>query len=193
MRICVDGDNAPGANTKGINKLSDIDKVIVFYASNNKYYCAEANREKLLANANCEVEFRSIPAGDCAVDIAIAMYAAQAVLTQEPQIMVLVSEDKHFGIIARQAQSMSKDWLIAQESNIENALHKYRLPEAGSLYEFHEYLVRLYGYNAGTDLYKKLGDQFKRQENKKTNEKKHVKTVDLIRTKLFPQFYKSMH
>ena len=75
MIVIIDGDNSPGTNVKKLGRLDENDRVIIYYASDNGFFQKETNRNSLIEGTRCSIDFKCVPAGNCAVDLAVAMDA----------------------------------------------------------------------------------------------------------------------
>ncbi|MBQ3281157.1 MAG: hypothetical protein IJH41_02000 [Eubacterium sp.] len=167
--IIVDGDNAPGMNTRKINELDARDRLIIYYASDNKYYLNEVNRELLKQKAKCPIEFKVVKNGNCAVDFAVAMDLAVLLSIETEGTAALISEDKHFGTIADHAYKINNKWLVVRASTVEEVIKHYKFLESTSPAELHESLVKLFGPHHGASFYRRLKEMFR--EKNQLNEK----------------------
>lgn len=168
MIVMVDGDNAPGANINGINRLESTDTVYIYYASDNKYFKRTEKQEAIRKMSKCSVDFTSIPAGSNAVDFAIAMDLRAIADNCPSEIIILVSDDKHFGMIMARAKDTTNSTSIYQVSDIEEAAKRYKMLESSSLQELHKYLSRSFGQEKGCEFYRKLDEFFAQKHLTKT-------------------------
>lgn len=95
----VDGDNSPKERIKGIEWLSENDKVYIFYADTNTYYTKDKNRRDIELTTKAKIQFEKTGTGKNATDFAIAVHAAMALDAAEDESLFLVSGDKHFTTI----------------------------------------------------------------------------------------------
>lgn len=156
MIIFIDGDNSPGNKTERSNELDTNDLLTVVYAANNTYYKSDKNRQKLVINSGCTVNFHAVEAGSNAADLAIAMDAARTAEDYQRGIMVLVSDDKHIKIIASQLQKEYPDMFIVQVSTLGEAVDSYKILEVSSLQGLQQRLNRMFGERYGYAFYQKL-------------------------------------
>lgn len=160
MVLLIDGDNGPGVNTRNMDQLSEADKAVIFYASDNKYYAKESNRSALTENTRCKVEFKCIAAGNCAVDLAVAMDVAVLLSSSPGTTVVLVSNDKHFGTIAKLACRQFTDSSIVKAANVLEAVNRYRILELKNLGDVYSWLTYTLGDVKGREIYNKLDALF---------------------------------
>ena len=160
MTIFIDGDNGPGTNTKNIEQLRKSDRVILFYASDNKYYLKDSNKKALAEAAVCSIEFKCVEAGNCAVDLAVAMELAAMLSGVPNKIIVLVSKDKHFGIISRLATQRFTKCYVVQATTVDEAINKYRILELENLAEMHNWMTYTLGEEKGKEVYSKAEQLF---------------------------------
>lgn len=161
MIIFVDGDNSPGRRTTGSAALSPDDKLFVYYCSNNTYYKSSKNRELLQKEAGCHVEFIATDTMNNSADFAIAIDAGISSFTAvEHQIIVLISEDKHFQTIGNYIQTINPDVTVRIEKNIHDAVLRCKFYELRSLNALQSYLEELYGESAGVSFYEYLESLF---------------------------------
>ena len=160
MIIVVDGDNSPGSNVNGIKRMSDKDSVVIYYASDNQYYRKGENRAAIYKDTVCTIEFKEIPAGNCAVDLAVAMDMDGMCMKAAGAPIILISNDKHFGIIVKLASAKYKKSRIFQASSIKDALKKYRIVEIDDLVELNNWLIYTFGSEIGSQLYRRIDTLF---------------------------------
>ncbi len=163
----VDGDNNPPAGTEGIEKLTEEDEVIVFYAKNNTYYGKAAKRDNLTAAAKCRLRFAEVAPGKDAVDFAIAIEAAKlcAQEADEDAICLFVSRDKHFDIVQRQLQSQfGKDRILKRVESIADGVSRYFLFKISEQNDLKLLLRRQYGKVQGEWLYHRIRECEKPQK-----------------------------
>ena len=175
MFLIVDGDNAPGENVSKINELEERDKVIVYYASNNKYFLNKENRKRLEYNAKCSLEFRKVNCGSCAVDFAAAMDLAVMVSQGLECNVALVSKDKHFGIISEHARQINSKLYIVQACSIEEVVTHYKILESQTLTELQDYLIRMFGDEQGNAFFYHLKDMIMKEFQASKIEKREKK------------------
>lgn len=99
MLFIIDGDNAPGTRTRGIEVLTDEDCVIICSVITNKYYQSEVNIEKLCGMTKAIVKVVAAPLKKQSADFLLAMKAKEAILKGEKEIYI-VSGDAHAETIA---------------------------------------------------------------------------------------------
>ena len=160
MIVVVDGDNSPGSNVNGIKRMKESDSAFIYYASDNKYYQKKENRATIENDSICSIKFKEISAGNCAVDLAVAMDLSEICSKAAGSPVVLISNDKHFGIITKLASSKFERCSIFQASSIKDALKKYRILEVSDLVELNNWLIYTFGSETGTRLYRKIDDIF---------------------------------
>jgi len=170
MKAVVDGDNAPGANIKGINMLGSEDSVYIYYASDNKYFRRTDKQEAVLRMAKCPVTFTSIPAADNAVDFAIAMDLKSIVDSNPSEVVALVSDDRHFRTILTRAKDITQSSGIYQVSDIEEAVRRYKVLESASLQDLHNYLLKSFGQEKGCEFYGKVDKLFAQKHQGKSTQ-----------------------
>lgn len=155
----VDGDNNPPASAEGIEKLTEEDEVIVFYAKNNTYYGKAAKRDNLTASAKCRLRFAEVAPGKDAVDFAIAIEAAKlcAQEADEGAICLFVSRDKHFDIVQRQLyEQFGKDRILKRVDSIADGVSRYFLFKISEKNDLKLLLRRQYGKAQGEWLYHRI-------------------------------------
>lgn len=161
MIVFVDGDNSPGNRTTGSAALGTEDKLYVYYCSNNTYYKSSKNRNRLQAEAGCPVEFKITEVVSNSSDFAIAIDAGIASYSSSRhQVIVLISEDKHFQTIGNYIQTVNPDVTVRIEKNIHDAVLRCKLYELRSLNALQSYLEELYGEYAGMSFYDYLEGLF---------------------------------
>ena len=96
----IDGDNAPGTRTCGIENLTEKDKVFIFYAKSNTHYTSKDIRQGLERKTTAQLSFVQVCDGKNAVDFAVATRAGYYASNDNEKIF-LVSGDKHFDMIAQ--------------------------------------------------------------------------------------------
>lgn len=155
----VDGDNNPPAGTEGIEKLTEEDEVIVFYARNNTYYGKAAKRDSLMESAKCSLRFVEVVPGKDAVDFAIAIAAAK-LCAREPamaSIYLFVSKDKHFDIVQRQLRDeFGDDRILKRVDTIEEGISRFFVFKIGGQNDLSLLLQRQYGRVPGQWLYHQI-------------------------------------
>ncbi len=160
MIVIIDGDNSPGTNVRKLGRLDERDKVIIYYASDNGYFAKESNRISLIEGTRCHVGFKCVPAGNCAVDLAVAMDAGIMLQNSPADVLVFISKDKHFKIIQNLIKSSSCSWYVAQASDVEEAVQNYKVLETSSLDEFQNWLIHLFGIDKGIEMYERIDLMF---------------------------------
>lgn len=95
----IDGDNAPGSRTRGIENLTAKDIVVIFYAKSNSHYSSKDIRQGLERKTTAQLSFVQVCDGKNAVDFAVATRAGYYASTGDTRIF-LISADKHFDLIA---------------------------------------------------------------------------------------------
>ena len=95
----IDGDNAPGSRTRGIENLTAKDIVVIFYAKSNSHYSSKDIRQGLEKKTTAQLSFVQVCDGKNAVDFAVATRAGYYASTEDAKIF-LISGDKHFDLIA---------------------------------------------------------------------------------------------
>ena len=184
MIIVIDGDNSPGTNVRKLGKLDERDKAIIYYASDNGYFAKTDNRSQIVEGSRCAIEFKCIPAGNCAVDLAVAMDMPRILQREDGGVLVLVSKDKHFKIIQNLLRADYKAWFIAQASDIEEVVLNYKVLEADTLVDFHNWLVHLFGGTKGNETYEKIDRMFASKYAVTCADKKQPHKEQLFRTLL---------
>ena len=153
MLIFVDGDNLPGRNTAGADRLDKDDIIMVYYAENNGYYNKEENRKNLKENTYATVMFMKVAAGSNAVDLSVAMALAPILgWNIRERIYVLISNDRHFKYIKERANKVQGDNLVVCEPTINDAVDKYKFLEYRNPQKIIEALEKQFG--------KKITDNF---------------------------------
>ena len=182
MLIYIDGDNSPGSRTEGVGELSERDTVKIFYASNNKFYSQENNRNKLKEQCGCRCEFVAVKPGNNAVDFAIVIHAVRDHEAGEiGGAVCFVSGDQHFDMIAKQLKDVYDDEInVTRVATIEEAVARYYMMEVRSLSELHEHMCRQFGVKRGAAAYNRLKQMFSVQGGKSEAE-----AEDLKRRKVF--------
>ena len=180
--MIVDGDNAPGENVSKIEELEERDKVIVYYASNNKYFLNEENRNRLKHSAKCSLEFREVNCGSCAVDFAAAMDLAVMVSQGLECNVALVSKDKHFGIISEHARQINSKLYIIQTCSIKEVVTNYKILESQTLKELQVYFIKMFGTEQGMRFYHRIKDIF--MKDAQTQDKKAERGTDTLERKI---------
>ena len=160
MILLIDGDNGPGVNTNNMEQLKDTDRAVIYYASDNKYYTKESNRTAVVEKSGCEVLFRCIPAGNCAVDLAVAMDSSVWVAELPGTTVVLVSRDKHFGTISKLACRRFGNCSIVHAATVDEAISRYRVLELSDLSDVRDWLAYTFGERKAGELFGKLEKMF---------------------------------
>jgi len=109
MLFIIDGDNAPGTRTRGIELLTEDDCVIICSVITNKYYQSEVNMEKLRETTKAVIRCVLAPQKKQSADFLMIMKAQEAILAGDKEIYV-VSSDVH-------AETITE--LLTQEYEIE--------------------------------------------------------------------------
>lgn len=185
MVMIIDGDNSPGTNVRKLGQLDEKDKVIIYYASDNGFFTKEGNRISLIENTRCSVEFKCIPAGNCAVDLAVAMDMGIMLENDPAGVLVLVSKDKHFKIIQNLMKSESHGWYVAQAPDIDDAVQNYKVLETTSLDGFRDWLIHLFGKEIGTEMYERLEAMFKDSCAKRSKMSENARKSATTKERLF--------
>ena len=94
MLFIIDGDNAPGTRTRGIEFLAKEDRVIICSVITNKYYQSEVNMEKLRDTTKAVIQCAAAPLKKQSADFLMAMKAQEAILKGEKELYI-VSGDTH--------------------------------------------------------------------------------------------------
>ncbi len=163
----VDGDNNPPAGAEGIEKLTEEDEVIVFYAKNNTYYGKAAKRDDLTASAKCRLRFAEVAPGKDAVDFAIAIEAAKLCAGEEAAdaVYLFVSRDKHFDIVQRQLyEQFGTDRILKRVDSIADGVSRYFLFQISDKNDLQLLLRRQYGKAQGEWLYHRIKECEKPQK-----------------------------
>lgn len=146
MVIFVDGDNLPGRNTAGADRLDKNDIIMVYYAENNGYYNKEDNRKTLKNSTRATVMFMKVAAGSNSVDLSVAMALAPILSWNIREcIYVLISKDRHFKSIKEKANAIQGDNLVVCEPTINDAIDKYKFLEYDNPVLLRQSLEKLYG------------------------------------------------
>jgi len=95
----IDGDNAPGTRTKGLNYLTSEDIVGICFAKTNKYYQNQEMVKQLRESSEAEVHFYFTESSKQAVDFLMAI-KAEAYIQQGYKEIYLISGDNHIATIA---------------------------------------------------------------------------------------------
>ena len=156
MVFIIDGDNSPGSKTKDVGLLRDNDELYIVYAANNNFYSKAENRNKIEHKATSKINWVKVPAGNCSADIATAMELEHMLSGKDDILYCLISDDKHFDLIASIARQMHQDSFVACESTITEAVFKYRLLEQTTLREIQECFVNMFGLKHGNSFYNLL-------------------------------------
>lgn len=155
----VDGDNNPPAGTEGIEKLTEEDEVVVFYAKNNTYYGKSEKRDGLTAAAKCRLRFAEVMPGKDAVDFAIAIEAAKLCACEDAAdaVYLFVSKDKHFDIVQRQLyEQFGKERILKRVDSIADGVSRYFLFKISEQNDLQLLLKRQYGKAQGEWLYHRI-------------------------------------
>lgn len=65
----IDGDNAPGSRTRGIENLAAKDIVVIFYAKSNSHYSSKDIRQELEKKTTAQLSFVHVCDGKNAVEV----------------------------------------------------------------------------------------------------------------------------
>lgn len=157
----VDGDNNPGMRTKGIKHLTEEATVWIYYASTNKYYSKEENRNAIVASARCDVNFVRVPAGKNSADIMIGMDAARDLAKHESiQGVVLVSADNDFNLIRTLLKNHGANTIIKNANTVEQGHEMMDMLTVETIQDMHQILVHKYGTQTGTEVYRRIQGLF---------------------------------
>ena len=170
----IDGDNAPGSRTRGIENLAAKDIVVIFYAKSNSHYSSKDIRQELEKKTTAQLSFVQVCDGKNAVDFAVATRAGYYASTENTKIF-LISGDKHFDLIA---EIIGKE--LADRCSIKRAdtLSIALISDAENISTFDvaENLIKInFGAKEGEAFMKKVrelavkeNEQFKEPPKKKT-------------------------
>lgn len=160
MILIIDGDNLPDITVKKLGQLDESDSVMIYYASDNGFFTKESNRVPLIDNTRCNVTFKCIPAGNCAVDLAVAIDLGTILHTMPGKVLILISKDKHFKIIQSLIKESSPEWYIAQAADVDEAVEGYKILETASLVDFHNWLIHMFGGRNGNEVYARIEELY---------------------------------
>lgn len=108
----IDGDNLVQERLVGIETLNEACKVKIFSSRNGDYHRNHHRQRKLRARCKCQIEFYTVVPGKDAADFAIAMDLGREIGTgnrwRKPCRYYLISGDKHFDVIDRQIDQLTK-------------------------------------------------------------------------------------
>lgn len=113
----IDGDNAPGTRTKGLNYLSDTDTVCICFAKTNKYYLNPEMVKQLKEATEATVRFYRTETSKQAVDFLLAI-KAESYIQQGADEVYLISGDNHIATIATILQRQHTNIKICKADNI---------------------------------------------------------------------------
>ena len=174
MIIYLDGDNGPGSRTSGIAALGSQDMLYIYYSASNQHYRSAKRRSRLVEEARCPIKFIQTASTSNAVDFAISVDAAIACFTNVSEVVVLISEDKHFQTIANYLRTINPKASVCLEKNIHDAVLKYKLFDIKDLDSFRAYLCELQGHDAGAAFFNYLEDLFAEKAAYKNS--KHIQS-----------------
>ena len=162
----IDGDNAPGSRTTGIEKLLPSEKVKLFYHSGNKLYTKESARNELQEKANCPIDFVKVQSGKNAVDFAIAMEIAIEMSSDNPlDAVILVSEDGDFSTVSSLVRNRWPNTLVKKIKTIEQGHNFVGIMLISDKRSLNNYLVKKYGAEIGGRIYRNVKDIFKKESS----------------------------
>lgn len=143
----VDGDNCPQMRIKGIEQLMERDEIHVF-ESDQAVYFNQQRQQSYAANTKASISFELVKKGKDSVDFAIGMAIARRFAARDPNplknvIVILVSGDKHFEIIAREALRTSDEaCIIERAASVESALERFYLARVNSAELLNQYFIK---------------------------------------------------
>lgn len=168
MIFYIDGDNSPGTRIEGMSKLGADDIVKIFYASNNKYYTLQENRDSITAKASCKVSFVPVPHSADAVDFAIAIHAAHDCATDlSTQVICLVSGDNHFKTIEKELHKLYGDKIIKKVETVEEGIMRFFMVEVKNLDTLRHCMDRQFGTKISSEIYRRLKICFQESRTEK--------------------------
>ena len=165
--VCyIDGDNAPGSRTRGIECLSTHDTVKLFYNEQSNYYKELKNRKALLDQGLCQVEFIETQNRNNAVDFAMCIDAAKLLARENSHtpIIYLISSDKHINVIAKQLAESFLNVDINTAGTIEEAYLKGGCLSLSNICDLKRFLVKKYGKLRGDWVFRNIEKLFKKEE-----------------------------
>lgn len=148
-----------------LKKLDTEDAVSIYYASDNKYFTNKERQSEIIKTANCNVNFLKISAADNAVDFAIAMDMRALIENCPSELIILVSEDRHFETIIKRTKEVIHCNNLFLASNIEDATKRFGLIGSKDLdlIQLHNCLIRSYGQEKGNELYTRIDALFEQK------------------------------
>lgn len=150
----IDGDNAPGTRTKGLQYLSGTDTVCICFAKTNKYYLNPEIVKQLKENTEAEVRFYRTETSKQAVDFLMAI-KAEFYIQQRAEEVYLISGDNHITTIATILQNQHTNIKVSRAENIYDGYFS-DLDRISDLNMAKNVLLELFDEEKGVQFYNKL-------------------------------------
>lgn len=166
--IFIDGDNAPKNRIEGIDLLRPNDELYILAAKHSGEYFTDNRMHEIRDKCVAKISKMSVPLRDNAVDFTVTAFASQLIdqRKNEPNIYVLVSEDKHFRFIVESLRELYPPVIIYNTTSIKRIINKMWPLLCENTDDIMWYLHGIMGEENGNKAYNALCNMFNQPQQK---------------------------